>query len=195
MNCGIQAGLITLKNFDVYAQKLITLCGSDFNDCGTRTLASLKNRLLRGHDVYNIKTKTLIKKLGLTTEEQKEMKTINALRRDRRHRMPRRKWLALHHTENDQPWNMLHVSRSTYYARRKRRKEAIRKKRELNSLAKQHTREYLSPYPHDELNRVNLPLWTGMTLYYERERKKVRTEGEVEIGENCIFLKKMEDAC
>ena len=72
------------------------------------------------------------------------MKVINTLRRNRRYRMARGQWLALHNVEASQPWKKLNISRSTYFARRKRRKEAIARKRQLHGLAQIKLRDYLT---------------------------------------------------
>lgn len=177
VNCGIQAGLITLDNFDAYAQKLIALCGADFDDCGPRTLASLKSRLAGGRDVYSVKTKNLIKELGITPEEQKQMKVINTLRRSRRYRTPRGQWLARHHQEINKPWERLHISRSTYFARRKRQREAIAVRRDRHSLAQTQMRAFLIQEGTGLESPFQLPR-TGMPLYYERD---------VEKGENGVI--------
>ena len=173
MNCGIQAGLITGDNFDAYVQKLTSLCGSGFDDCGPRTLVSLKNRLLSGQKVYGAKTKTLIVELGITPEEQKQMKVINTFRRSRRFRTPRSQWLARHHQEINKPWKKLHISRSTYFARRRRQREGLARKREEHNFAQAKLRAFLS---QEGTGTGNTPLTsrTGMSLYYERALKRGR---------------------
>ena len=171
MNCGIQAGFITLDNFDAHVQKLTALCGTGFDDCGSRTLTSLRNRLLNGQKVYGAKTQTLITELGITPEEQRQMKAINTSRRSRRYRTPRNQWLARHHQETNKPWEKLHISRSTYFARRKRQRESIARKRETHNLTQVQLRAFLN----QKENRTEItPLTTrtGMHLYYERGEEK-----------------------
>ena len=145
MNCGIQAGLITGDDFDSHVQKLTALCGAGFDDCRPETLASLRGRLLNGQKTYAVRTQTLIKELGITPEEQRQMKVITLLRRSRRYRTPRGQWLARHSQETSRPWEKLHISRSTYFARRKRQRDAIAKKRAAQKLARTRLQTFLSP--------------------------------------------------
>ena len=145
MNCGIQAGIITGENFDSHVQKLTALCGAGFDDCGPETLASLRGRLLNGQKTYAARTQTLIKELGITPDEQRQMKVITPFRRSRRYRTPRGQWLACHSQESVKPWAKLHISRSTYFARRKRQRDAITRKRAAHELARTQLRTFLSP--------------------------------------------------
>ena len=163
MNCGIQAGLINGENFDSHVQKLTALCGAGFDDCSPETLASLRGRLLNGQKTYAARTQTLIKELGITPEEQRQMKVITPLRRSRRYRIPRGQWLASHSQEAGKPWEKLHVSRSTYFARRKRQRDAIAQKRAAHELARTQLRTFLTP-----LGQVCPYIMRGMSEEGER---------------------------
>ena len=96
------------------------------------------------------------------------MKVLNALPRNRRYRTPRGQWLAIHHQEVNKPWEKLHISRSTYFAKRKRQREAIIKKREAHGFTQIQLRNFLSKEEKNEGSPSPLSR-TGMSLYYERE--------------------------
>ena len=107
-----QAGLIrSYEEFCEKAQKLIEFCGNQFEtECTVETLktAYTKN--------YFAKTTTLIEKLQITPEAQKEMKVLLIGKRvTAKARQKREDYLAEHDQERRKPWIALGISRRTYF--------------------------------------------------------------------------------
>ena len=122
LNFAVQAGLVKegTENFNELAQKLIDFCGKSFTlDCTPDTMTTLRNKFADGKEVYRPKKKTLIDRLEITAEEQAE---LDILKEDAP-KSPKRKKIPA--------WEILGVSRATYYRREKKSKETAKKLREF----------------------------------------------------------------
>ena len=132
MNFAIQAGEVTPLNFDAYAQSLIDFCGPRFrSECGVKVLTTLKRKLEKGEKTYNATDRKLIKELGITEEEQREMLTLRTDKttKAKKERTPRPKWLEAHPQERTAPWTKKGISRSKFFKDRKAAREAAEKER------------------------------------------------------------------
>ena len=115
--CAKQAGLITTwEEFCIKAQKLIDFCGAQFaSEC---TIETVKTAFTKH---YPVKTATLIEKLQITPEAQKEMKVLCEGKRvttRRRSLQNREEYLETHDQERRQPWLAYKFSRRTYFRRK-----------------------------------------------------------------------------
>ena len=122
LNFAVQAGLVKegTENFNELAQKLIDFCGKSFTlDCTPDTMTTLRNKFADGKEVYRPKKKTLIDRLEITAEEQAE---LDILKEDAP-KSPKRKKIPA--------WEILGISRATYYRREKQSKETGKKLREI----------------------------------------------------------------
>ena len=113
-----QAGLIrTLEEFCIKAQKLIDFCGPQFaSEC---TIETVKSAFTKN---YYAKTATLIRKLQITPEAQKEMKVLlngERVTTRKRSKQTREEYLATHDQERKKPWLAYGFSRRTYFRRKK----------------------------------------------------------------------------
>ena len=113
-----QAELIrTWEEFCINAQKLIDFCGSQFaSEC---TIETVKSAFTKN---YYVKTATLIRKLQITPEAQKEMKVLVSGKRvtaRKRSKQSRDEYLVTHDQERRKPWLAYGFSRSTYFRRKK----------------------------------------------------------------------------
>ena len=113
-----QAGLIrTWEEFCEKAQKLIDFCGAQFaSEC---TIKTVKSAFTKN---YYVKTATLIRKLQITPEAQKEMKVLVDGKRVtsiKRSQQNREEYLATHDQERRKPWLAYGFSRRTYFRRKK----------------------------------------------------------------------------
>ena len=88
-------------------------------DCTPDTMTTLRNKFADGREVYRPKKKTLIDRLAITAEEQAE---LDILKEDAP-KSPKRKKIPA--------WEILGVSRATYYRREKKSKETAKKLREF----------------------------------------------------------------
>ena len=107
-----QAELITTyEEFKTKAEELIKFCGIEFTtECFVATLKSAFNK----H--YSAKTDTLISKLRITPEYQKQMKVLcYGIRTSVKKRQPRAEWLAEHSQEREKPWEKLGMCRTKYF--------------------------------------------------------------------------------
>ena len=115
--CAKQAGLITTwEEFCIKAQKLIDFCGAQFaSEC---TIETVKTAFTKH---YPVKMATLIDKLQITPEAQKEMKVLCEGKRittRRRSQQNREEYLETHDQERRQPWLAYKFSRRTYFRRK-----------------------------------------------------------------------------
>ena len=115
--CAKQAGLITTyEEFCEKAQKLIHFCGTQFtSEC---TIETVKTAFTKN---YYVKTATLIHKLQITPDAQKEMKVLCEGKRittRRRSQQTREEYLETHDQERRQPWLAYKFSRRTYFRRK-----------------------------------------------------------------------------
>ncbi|MBQ6435599.1 MAG: hypothetical protein IJJ09_06325, partial [Synergistaceae bacterium] len=125
LNFAVQAGLVKegTENFNELAQKLINFCGKSFTfDCSPDTMTTLRNKFALGKEVYRLKKKTLIYRLEITAEEQAELEFLKldapkASKSEKRKKIPE--------------WEILGVSKSTYYRRAERAKKIAAKLREI----------------------------------------------------------------
>ena len=113
-----QAGLIrTWEEFCEKAQKLIDFCGAQFaSEC---TIETVKSAFTKN---YYAKTATLIRKLQITPEAQKEMKVLvngERVTGRKRSKQTREEYLATHDQERKKPWLAYGFSRRTYFRRKK----------------------------------------------------------------------------
>ena len=113
-----QAGLIrTWEEFCIKAQKLIDFCGAQFaSEC---TIETVKSAFTKN---YYVKNATLIRKLQITPEAQKEMKVLvngGRVTTRKRSKQTREEYLATHDQERSQPWLAYGFSRRTYFRRKK----------------------------------------------------------------------------
>ena len=108
-----QAGLVTTyKEFKAKAEELINICGSQFaSECSVATFKSAFSK----H--YWAKTNTLIFKLRITPEYQKQINVL--FYREKKKRQPRAEWLAEHSQEREKPWKALRISRTKYFEMKK----------------------------------------------------------------------------
>ncbi|MBR2208735.1 MAG: hypothetical protein IJ859_08030 [Synergistaceae bacterium] len=107
-----QAGLLkTYEEFKAKAEELIKFCGIEFmSECFVATLKSAFTK----H--YSAKTDTLISKLRITPEYQKQMKVLcYGIRTSVKKRQPRAEWLAEHSQEREKPWEKMGFSRAKYF--------------------------------------------------------------------------------
>ena len=107
-----QAGLITsYEEFSETAKKLIEFCGFQFTtECTVKTVSTAYRK------DYFAKTTTLIRKLQITPEAQKEMKVLLIGKRvTAKAQQNREEWLAEHDQERRAPWIALGISRRTYF--------------------------------------------------------------------------------
>ena len=107
-----QAGLLkTYEEFKAKAEELIKFCGIEFTtEC---FVATLKSAFWKH---YSAKTDTLISKLRITPEYQKQMKVLcYGIRTSVKKRQPRAEWLAEHSQEREKPWESLGISRTKYF--------------------------------------------------------------------------------
>ena len=127
LNFAVQAGLVKegTENFNELAQRLINFCGKSFTfDCDPDTMTTLRNKFALGKEVYRPKKKTLIYRLEITAEEQTELEILKldapeASKSEKRKKIPE--------------WEILGVSKSTYYSREERAKKIAAKLREIYS--------------------------------------------------------------
>ena len=127
LNFAVQAGLVKegTENFNELAQRLINFCGKSFTfDCSPDTMTTLRNKFALGKEVYRAKKKTLIYRLEITAEEQTELEILKldapkVLKSEKRKRIPE--------------WEILGVSKSTYYRREERAKKITAKLRVIYS--------------------------------------------------------------
>ena len=123
LNFAVQAGLVKgegTEDFNELAQRLINFCGLSFTlDCTPNVMTTLRNRFMLGKEVYRPKKKTLISSLSITAEEQAELDILreDAPKAEKRKRIP--------------AWEILGVSKATYYRREKKAKEVAEKLREI----------------------------------------------------------------
>ena len=113
-----QAGLIrTWEEFCIKAQQLIDFCGPQFaSEC---TIETVKSAFTKN---YYVKTATLIRKLQITPEVQKEMKVLvngERVTARKRSKQTREEYLATHDQEHRKPWLAYGFSRRTYFRRKK----------------------------------------------------------------------------
>ncbi|MBR0080111.1 MAG: hypothetical protein IJP69_07050, partial [Synergistaceae bacterium] len=104
---------------------LINFCGKSFTfDCSPDTMTTLRNKFALGKEVYRPKKKTLIYRLEITAEEQAELEILKldapkAPKSEKRKKIPE--------------WEILGVSKSTYYRREERAKKITAKLRVIYS--------------------------------------------------------------
>ena len=123
LNFAVQAGLVKgegTEDFNELAQRLINFCGKSFTfDCTPNVMTTLRRKFAEGKEVYRPKKKTLISRLSITAEEQAE---LDILKEDAP-KSPKRKKIPA--------WEILGVSKATYYRREKKAKEIAEKLREI----------------------------------------------------------------
>lgn len=127
LNFAVQAGLVKegTENFNELAQRLINFCGKSFTfDCSPDTMTTLRNKFALGKEVYRPKKKTLIYRLEITAEEQTELEILKldapkVPKSEKRKKIPE--------------WEILGVSKSTYYRREERAKKIAAKLRAIYS--------------------------------------------------------------
>ena len=112
-----QAGLITTyEEFCEKAQKLINFCGAQFaSEC---TIETVKTAFTKH---YSVKTATLIHKLQIPPEAQKEMKVLcegKGVTTRKRSQQTREEYLETHDQERRKPWLAYDFSRRTYFRRK-----------------------------------------------------------------------------
>ena len=112
-----QAGLITTyEEFCEKAQKLINFCGAQFaSEC---TIETVKTAFTKH---YSVKTATLIHKLQIPPEAQKEMKMLcegKCVTTRKRSQQTREEYLETHDQERRKPWLAYDFSRRTYFRRK-----------------------------------------------------------------------------
>lgn len=119
MNFAVQAGLIKEKDdqdFNELVLKLIKLCGSQFAlECSEKQLKTLREKFVKGEPVYRPKIQTLINDLGITSEEQTKLEILKV--KNKPEKKKKRKTI----------WEILGVSKATYYRREKQRREVAAK--------------------------------------------------------------------
>jgi len=160
MNFAIQAGDVTPQNFDSYAQSLIDFCGPQFrSECGVRVLTTLKRKLEKGEKTYHAKDGKLIKELGITEEEQREMVTLrgNKSPKVKRNRTPRQKWLAAHPQERTAPWKKMGISRRKFFKDKKTAREAAERERRRRETLRQRVQEWMEAR-QARRSTVNMPM-------------------------------------
>ena len=161
MNFAIQAGEVTSLNFDSHAQSLIDFCGPRFrSECGVKTLTTLKRKLEKGEKTYHATDRKLIKELGITEEEQREMLTLRAdkPKQAKKERTPRQQWLAAHPQERTAPWKKMGISRRKFFKDRKMAREAAEKERCRREARRQKVQEWMEAR-RTRRNTVNIPIW------------------------------------
>ena len=105
----------TYEEFKAKAEELIKFCGIEFmSEC---FVATLKSAFWKH---YSAKTDTLIAKLRITPEHQKQMKVLcYGIRTSVKKRQPRAEWLAEHSQEREKPWEKLGMGRTKYFEMKK----------------------------------------------------------------------------
>ena len=119
MNFAIQAGLIReydSSDFNELALKLIALCGHRFEtECCEKTFVTLREKFMNGELVYRARNRKIINDLGITPEEQAELQIlkekVKPAKQEKKKKTP--------------IWDILGVSKATYYRHEKERREAF----------------------------------------------------------------------
>ena len=125
LNFAVQAGLVKgegTEDFNELAQKLINFCGKSFTfDCTPNVMTTLRNKFALGQEVYRPKKKTLISRLSITSEEQAELDILkeDVPKSEKHKKIP--------------VWEILGISKATYYRREKKAKEISEKLREISA--------------------------------------------------------------
>ena len=115
----VQAGLIRehdSSDFNELALKLIELCGHGFAaECSEKTFVTLREKFMNGELVYRAHNQTIINDLRITPEEQAELQIlkekVKPAKQEKKKKTP--------------IWEILGVSKATYYRHEKKRREAF----------------------------------------------------------------------
>ena len=160
MNFAIQAGEVTPQTFDSHAQSLLDFCGPQFrSECGVRVLTTLKRKLEKGEKTYHATDGKLIKELGITEEEQREMVTLRADKspKAKKERTPRQKWLAAHPQERTAPWKKMGISRRKFFKDKRAAREAAERERRRREAQRQKVQEWMEAR-QTRRSTVNIPM-------------------------------------
>ncbi|MBR2207820.1 MAG: hypothetical protein IJ859_03330, partial [Synergistaceae bacterium] len=110
LDFAVPAGLVKREgsaDFNELAQRLIDFCGESFKlDCTPNTMRTLRRKFLNDKPVYKFKKKTLIKRLEITPEEQRQLDILNL------EVSAKAKRKKIHE------WEILGCSKATYYRRK-----------------------------------------------------------------------------